>query len=273
MTEIPEHLLKRAAAARAAKSGGEPPTESGGGDDTPPAASAPGEAVAPAAATPARQQAPLPTLEAPAAPRVPDTPVIAAARNRKRVPYWAAPVLALLPVWGFIYVFAVQPAPQPETDALVIGKEIYAKQCQTCHQADGSGATTGGVGQQLNDGHSVQTFADPLAMVHWIEFGAAGGARDDGTYGDKDRPGGVENIATLAGQMPAFPSLEPQELASVVMYIRSEFGGDVYDASKEQGFTPETFKADPKAIEDEVTAVEALGETGDPDLSAIPRSK
>ncbi len=271
MTEIPEHLLKRAAAARAAKSGEAAPA------DTPAAgasAAGAGEAVAPAAAAPKpKTQAPLPTLEPAPGPSLPDTPVVAAARNRKRVPFWAAPVLALLPVWAFIYIYAVQPAPQPETDALVIGEEVYTLQCQTCHQADGSGATTGGVGQQLNEGHAVETFADPLAMVHWLEFGADGGARDDGNYGDEDRPGGAMNIGTLPGKMPAFANLTPEELGAVTMYVRSEFGGEVYDPENEQGFTPEAFTEDPEKIVTEVEATRELGETGEPDLSGIDRGE
>lgn len=198
--------------------------------------------------------------------------MIAAARNRKRVPYWAAPVLAMLPIWAFIYVYAVQPAPQAETDALVIGEEVYTGQCQSCHQADGSGATTGGVGQQLNEGHAVETFADPLDMVHWIAFGSDGGARDDGTYGDEDRPGGVEDINALGGNMPGFATqLTPEELGAVTMYIRSEFGDDVYDPENERDFTPDTYEDDPEQVVDEVNGVIDVGETGDPDLSGINR--
>ncbi|HEX2577116.1 MAG TPA: c-type cytochrome, partial [Aquihabitans sp.] len=248
MTEIPEHLLKRAAARRAAMTGGEAPAEAGAE-----AAATPGESVAPAAAPAApaaKKQAPLPTLDPEPAARVPDSPVVAAARNRKRVPFWAAPVLALLPLWAFIYVYAVQPPPAGENDPLVIGKEVYASAgCQGCHGAAGEG----GAGQKLSEGEVIQTFEDPLTLVHWLAYGAAEGARDDGTYGDLDRPGGPRNISTLAGQMPAFgTSLSPEELAAVTMYIRAEFGADLYDPEAEQGFTPEAFEADVAAIDEQV---------------------
>lgn len=265
VTEIPEHLLKRAQERRAALSGQAP------AEDAPAAApaAAAGEAVAPAAAAPPKQRAPLPTLDVEPAPVVPDSPVVAAARNRKRVPFWAAPVLALLPLWAFIYVYAVQPPPAGENDPLVIGKAVYASAgCLGCHGAQGQG----GAGQKLSEGHADETFKDPLALVHWLVYGAAGGARPDGTYGDLDRPGGAMNVATLPGQMPAFgTSLSAEELAAVTLYVRSEFGGTVYDPQAEQGFTVADFEADAAKLEAEVTAVVALPAGGDPDLSGITR--
>ena len=144
LTEIPEHLLKRAAAARAAKSGDDAPADAPAAaeGEAPAAAAAPAAAVEKAKAAPA----PLPTLdEAAAAPKA-DIPVVAAAKARKRVPFWAAPVLALLPLWGVIYVFSVQPPPAGQTDPLVIGKEVYTANCAGCHQADGSGVAGGGTG-------------------------------------------------------------------------------------------------------------------------------
>lgn len=269
MTEIPEHLLKRAAAARAAKAGKAAPADDAG--DATPAAS-PGEAVAPAAAAaPAKKQEPLPTLETPPAAATPDIPVVAAAKSRKRVPYWAAPVLALLPLWGLIYLSAVQPPPEGEGDPLVIGAEVYtAAGCSGCHGAQGEG----GAGAQLNDGNVIQTFADPLDQVHWIALGAPDGARDDGTYGDLERPGGPRNIDDLQGQMAGYADqLSSDELAAVVMYMRAEFGGDLYDPEAELGFTPEAFEEDPAAIEAQVEATIELGETGDPDFSDIDRGE
>ncbi|MBX3285503.1 MAG: cytochrome c [Actinobacteria bacterium] len=272
MTEIPEHLLKRAAAARAKAAGGAAPADDAAAE----APKADAGDAAPAAVAPAAKAkgpAPLPTLDAEPAKSVPDIAVVAAAKSRKRVPFWAAPVLALLPLWAFIYIFAIRPAPTGETDPLVIGKEVYTANCQSCHQADGSGATTGGSGQQLNDGHAVTTFKDPLAMVHWIAFGATGGARDDGTYGDVDRPGGPMNVGTLGGVMPNFDTtLTPEEIAAVTIFVREEFGGDVYDPEAEQGFTVDGFEADPEGIAKEVEDVIALGEGGDPDLGSVTRA-
>ncbi|MEO6987622.1 MAG: cytochrome c [Aquihabitans sp.] len=260
MTEIPEHLLKRAKERRAAKSGG------GDAPADTPAAVAPADAApaAPAAPTSAKPPAPLPTLGGGEAKAVPDIAVVAAAKRRKRVPYWAATVLVLLPLWGFIYYNAVKPAGQGPTDPMVLGAEVYVGSagCQGCHTPDGAG---GPAGAQLNQGHTLETFADPLSMVHWIGYGFAGGQNGDDTYGDVNRP-------KVAGSMPPFKdSLTPEEIAAVTIYIRNEFGGDAYDPETEQGFTVEGFEADPEAIIAEVEAALALGE-GAPDVSEIPRA-
>ena len=79
MTEIPEHLLKRAKAAKAKATGADAP-----------AADAPGEAAAEAPATPAAETTPAPVVEAPPAPVA---PYVAAARARKKIPWWGWHVL------------------------------------------------------------------------------------------------------------------------------------------------------------------------------------
>lgn len=262
MTEIPEHLLKRAAAARAAK-GGEAPADApadapaAGGDA--PAAPAASAAVEKKAAAPA----PLPTLdETPTAP-TPLSPVVAAAQRRKRVPFWAASVLAFLPLWAVIYVASVQPPPAGDTDPLVIGKEAYtANGCSGCHGADGGGGT----GAKLSDGEVLKTFADPLSMVYWIHYGAAdGGARPDGTYGDLTREGGPHDVNMLGGVMPGFPDMDPEEMAALIIYIREGLaGGTIED---DPNFNSELFAEDPAALAALVEEAIAL-DPGDPDAVA-----
>jgi mono/diheme cytochrome c family protein len=260
VTEIPEHLLKRAQARRSALSGADAPEDAPAGDApaAAPSGDAPAAAVAPAA------PAPLPTLDETPEQAKPDIPVVAAAKRRKRVPYWAASVLALLPVWGILYYDSTIPAPSEETDPLVIGAELFASTCATCHGGDGAGS---GAGAQLNDGHAIETFNDPLQMVHWIAFGYDGGSHPDGTYG-------VDTIRQqVTAGMPAFGgSLTAKEIAAVTIYIRSQFSPDQYDPETEQGFTAETFEADPEALEAEVEAVIEKGEGGRPDLSDIERT-
>lgn len=264
MTEIPEHLLKRAAERRAAM---------GKGGDEPAAEAAPAASSdAPAAATPAAAvekptaaPAPLPTLDdAPAAAK-PDSPVVAAAKRRKRVPFWAAPVLALLPLWGILYVNSVSKPPAGDTDPFVIGKAVYTANCAGCHQADGSGAAGGGTGQQLNEGEVLMTFKDPLSMAYWIHNGADGGARDDRTYGDADREGGARNIDLLSGTMPAFADLTPEELAAVTIYIRESLSGG--DPADDANFNSELFTADPAVLAALVEEATAL-DPNDPDAVA-----
>ncbi|WP_426574329.1 c-type cytochrome [Aquihabitans sp. McL0605] len=265
MTEIPEHLLKRAAAARAAKSGGDGDAPA----DAPAAAS--GDAPAAAAAAPAAAvektkaaPAPLPTLDEAAPAAKPDIAVVAAAKRRKRIPYWAAPVLALLPLWGVLYVSSVQPPPAGESDPFVIGKAVYTANCASCHQADGSGVKSGGTGQVLTNGEVEKTFADPLSQVYWEHFGAAdGGARADGTYGDSTREGGARNVNDLpSAQMPGFASLTSEEMAAVVIYIREEIDGG--KPADDPNFNSELFAQDPAAMAALVDAVTAL-KAGDPD--------
>ena len=60
---------------------------------------------------------------------------------------WAAPVLAILPLWGFIYYQSLQKPEAGANDPLALGAAIYAGKggCSGCHGADGSG----GVGAKL----------------------------------------------------------------------------------------------------------------------------
>jgi mono/diheme cytochrome c family protein len=261
VTEIPEHLLKRAQARRAALGGGGDAADAA--SPAPEAAAGAAPAAASAAPAKAKAAAPLPTLaEEPAKVKL-DIPVVAAAKARKKVPFWIAPILLLLPIWGMVYDNSMTPAPKAETDPLVIGAEVFAKDCSGCHGTDGSG-TAGGA--QLNGGHAIATFADPLAMVHWVSYGYADGARDNGTYGE------TTIRQKIAGTMPAWHgTLSNEEIASVVIYIRSTLDKDAYDPSKEQGFTQENYEADPDALAAEVQAVIDLGPGGTPDTSGIER--
>jgi mono/diheme cytochrome c family protein len=211
--------------------------------------------------------APLPTLEPEATAAPPPIPVVAAALGRKRVPYWVAPILALLPLWGVIYYQSVQPPPAGEHDPLVIGKGVYGKQCAGCHLARGAGASAGGSGQQLDDGEVIATFADPLDMAHWIRFGADRGARADGTYGDVDRAGGPRRTDTLTGTMSGQPQLSDEELAAVIIYIREELAEG--DPADDPTINADTFADDPAALTDLMKRVTDLGPGGDPDTPSI----
>jgi mono/diheme cytochrome c family protein len=250
LTEIPEHLLKRAAARKAALGqGGDAPADAPATDSaTAPAAAAPAAAVPAKAAAPA----PLPTLdEATAAPE-PELAVVAAAKRRKRVPYWAATVLAFLPLWGIMYVSAVKPPPAGEGDPLVIGAEAYVTAgCNGCHGGGGEGGT----GPALSNGSVIDTFSDPLSQIYWIQRGSqGGGVRPDGTYGDLDRPGGVRRSG---GGMPGYgDQLSPEEYAALVIYVRQEIAGG--DSSVDPNFNAELFEADHKVLDAMVEAVAAL---------------
>src|SRR5699024_5745253 len=238
----------------------------GASDESAPETPAGGEVAQAAAAEPAppKPPEPVPTLAVEAPPEEPDIPVVAAAKARRKIPYWAAPVLLLLPVWGLIYADSMRESEEPETDPIVIGSEVFSGVggCAGCHGGDGAG---GPAGAQLAEGHALETFEDPLSMVHWVAYGFGEGAHDNGTYGDVNRP-------QITGAMPGFAEeLSPEQIASVVIYIRSDMSPDEYDADEEHGFTPDAFEEDPEALADQVEQVIDLGPGGEPDLDEVDR--
>jgi mono/diheme cytochrome c family protein len=82
--------------------------------------------------------------------------------------------------------------------------------CVTCHGADGGGVS----GPALTS--VLETWPDYRDHMAWVRLGSSGWP---GTvYGDAQKPIG-------AGGMPAFADLSDQELAAVVLYERSSFGG------------------------------------------------
>lgn len=220
MTEIPEHLLARSKARRDAigQSGG----DTGGGDAaTPSTAVEKAESAAPAASPAAT--AGLAPSKAPAAPEVPavqpDRPEVAAAKARKKIPYWAVPAVVALPVWGAIYAFTLEP-PTQESPVLAAGRAIYTSSgCAGCHGAAGGG----GVGPAFADGAVVETFSSFEDHVQWIELGSDGWVEEVGdTYGDTAKP-----VRGFNGQaMPGFAgSLSEEEILEVVRYEREVLSG------------------------------------------------
>jgi mono/diheme cytochrome c family protein len=214
VTEIPEHLLKRSQERRAAMGGGGA-GDAGGGDSGDAAStpeSAPSTAVTPAASAPA---AATPTEVVPAAPE-PVAPYVEAALRRKRVPLWALPVLAALPVWAFVYAATLEPPSLGESDPLTFGAAVYASNCATCHGATGGG----GAGPKLSGGSVLDTFDDPADQIEWVTLGSQG-FQDAGrtTYGDNNKP--------VTRGMPAWgATLSPEEISAVVFYERTGLSGE-----------------------------------------------
>jgi mono/diheme cytochrome c family protein len=218
MTEIPDHLLKRSRERREAL-GLSTGDAAAAADASPSAAVEPAAAAAAPAARPAAP-APAPT-PAPPPPPKPDPPYVVAAKNRKRIPWWAMPVLAGLPVWAAVYAFTLEPPDAGEGDPHAQGEQLYTENgCSGCHGAGGGG----GVGPGFTNGDVVATFPDFVAHVAWVRDGAES-ANPDGTYGDPSRPGGPRNVNDFEGVMPAFPDLTDEELALIVRYEREALGG------------------------------------------------
>lgn len=209
MTEVPEHLLARAKAARAKAAGG------GGGDEGAPPATpgeAPGTGAAATAVEPAAAAAaPAPVVEPPK----PVPHYVAAAVARPKVPRFAIPVLAALPVWALIYAGTLTGGAGPADPELAMGAEVYASACSGCHGAGGQGGT----GRPL--GEVVATFPDRADHIAWVENGSP---EAGSPYGDPAQ-GRVSQQGWPA--MPGFAStLSPEEIAAVVRYEREEFGGE-----------------------------------------------
>ena len=215
MTEIPEHLLKRSKERRSAIGGGDAPIEesaSSGEVEAAPAAAP----VAPAAAA---VPEPVPVPE-------PVRPEVAAALSRRKIPYWAMPVLAALPLWAYVYQATLEPAPTGELTPLEAGGAVYVSSaCAGCHGAGGAGsASVPGLEGVL------ETWPDFRDQMMWVRIGNAGwfAASGDEVYG-------ATQTASNGGAMPAHPSLTDQELAEVILYERVAFGGmeesgEEYDA-------------------------------------------
>jgi hypothetical protein len=139
VTEIPEHLLKRSRDRRAGGSGDATPAASGASTPAVPAASAPAKAAA--------KPEPAPKVAKP------DSPVVAAAKARRKIPFWAMATLSLLPVWGFLYVLAIKPTEKTVEGPIAKGIEVWGG-CAGCHGAAGQG----GAGRVLYQGEALKTF-------------------------------------------------------------------------------------------------------------------
>ncbi|MEX2658709.1 MAG: cytochrome c [Acidimicrobiales bacterium] len=224
MTEIPEHLLRRSKERREAlglSSGGAASGDAP--DDTPPATpSAAGETpsteVAPA---PAPAAAPAPAEPPPPPP--PPPPYVQAALDRRKIPVWALPVLAVLPIWGFIYAGSLSTPEEGISDPeLVLGQDVY-KNCAGCHGGSGEG----GSGRPLSGGDVLLTFPDLEGHMEWIAEGSAlvGGAGNP--YGDPARPGGQRVSGSDGfGQMAGWgDQLSEEEIRAVARYEREVLSG------------------------------------------------
>jgi len=240
VAEVPEYLLARSKERRAELTG-TTADDSGSASSAPPDTAAPSDttvssdassAAAPApAAVPAAQ--PSAGAAAPAAPVAasiavpePDPPYVQAAHQRKRMPYWAASVMLMLPIWAIFYVGMLEP---PDSDELVLaenGSVVYST-CASCHGTNGEGAATG---RQLNEGEVLLTFAPGatgLAQhISWVYLGTAGSQRIGlDFYGNPDRPGGQRQTNSYASGMSGFSNLSLEDLVSVVYYERVVHGG------------------------------------------------
>ena len=188
MTEIPEHLLKRSQARRA---GGEAADAAG----TPGTAPAVAQSAAPAVATPKAEVVP-----AGPPPVKPDIPVVVAYKARKKIPMWAMATLSILPLWAFMYVLALKPAPVTAVGPLGEGAKVYSGNCVGCHQPGGAGVAGGAYA--FTAGSAIKTFPHIEDHLRWVNLGSAAYvAAGVKIAGDPGREGGP-HVAGSNGVMP-----------------------------------------------------------------------
>lgn len=218
MTEIPEHLLKRSKSAKAAATGG----DAGDGGDSPAESSdeAPTAPVAAGAAAPAVPAESLPNLDPEPEPEPPEPAYVTAAKARRRIPVWALPVVAALPIWAISYGGTMQ-QPVTEDPLLIEGELFYAEAgCAGCHGAAGGGGT----GYQLSDGEVLETF--PAAIDHMAHVARGSAAIAGQEYGAV-REDGARRVSGSLGQMPAqLGQISTVELEMIVFHERAILSGE-----------------------------------------------
>lgn len=204
MTEVPEHLLKRSRDRRAAAGGGGDAAPAESAADTTSTETAPvaAAAAAPAAATPAAPE-PVP-------------PYVEASLTRKKIPFWAWPVLAFLPLWAVIYIGGLSPASSGKPSQLSTGASLFSANCASCHGSAGGG----GVGRAMNEGNLVKTFPDIIGQLEFVWLGSNGLGPAGTPYGDPAREGGQHTTLSYNGNpMPNFDkTLSQAQLLAVVRY-------------------------------------------------------
>jgi mono/diheme cytochrome c family protein len=220
VTEIPEHLLKRSQAAKS-KATGEPAPA--GDAAAAPAAASSSPVPAATSAAPAKAAKAAPALPPPPKP---DPPYIAAAKSRKKIPFWAMLTLSMLPLWVFMYARGLTPKETKVAGPLGEGAALYVAGCSGCHGGNGEG----GSGYAFAGGEVVQTFPHIEDMLRWVYAGTQGYQNAGvANYGDPNRPGGP-HLTGGQGIMPAQGAnygggLTEAQILAVVCHERYTLGG------------------------------------------------
>ena len=140
----------------------------------------------------------------------PIAPYINVALTRKKIPWWAASILLILPIWAIIYVGTLERPSVESTGILATGAEVYENRCSSCHGSNGGG----GAGYQLSDGEVLLTFPQFQDQVEWVVKGSEGFGIGS-TYGDPNRGRVVQ------GGMPAFGEvITAEELIGAILHER-----------------------------------------------------
>lgn len=144
-----------------------------------------------------------------------------AAKQRRKVPFWAMATLSLMPVWGFMYVRALTDSGEVAAGPVGEGAEVYGN-CASCHGADGGG----GVGYQFSEGEVLKTFPNIEDQIRYVYYGTEQyNLAGVSIYGNPERDGGAHE-AGVKGVMPGFGSqLTEEEIVAVICHERYTLAG------------------------------------------------
>ncbi len=225
MTEIPEHLLKRAKERREALAGSE--VAQVAQDTAAPAAPASGESIQPAPSAAVANKPTAPASAVVALAPTPDPAYVVAAKTRKKIPFWAMATLSLLPLWAFIYLLALRPQEKTVEGPLAVGAGLFSS-CAGCHGADGQG----GAGRALNQGEVLKTFPKIEDMLNFVYTGSQAFATQGlAIYGNPDRDGGAHAPLSFNGNpmpqqgMKVGGGLTDAQILAVVCHARYTISG------------------------------------------------
>jgi len=132
--------------------------------------------------------------------------------------------LAVDPVSGELVNCDGSAIGESEIDFFTIGLEQYsATGCVGCHGPDGAGL---GNFPAFTGGAVLETFPEGSCADHveWVRLGTAGWPDD--TYGAQPK-----SVGGSGAVMPPFASLSDEQLRSVVLYERVQFGGQELEAA------------------------------------------
>ena len=149
---------------------------------------------------------------------------MAAAKARKKIPFWAMATLSTLPLWAFMYVRASRPPRRRSPVRSATAPRSYTG-CASCHGADGDG----GVGYAFADGEVLKTFPHIEDQLRWVYSGTeayiAAGVE---IYGDPDREGGAarhQGARRHAAGASSAARSPRREILAVVCHERYTLGG------------------------------------------------
>ena len=215
MTEIPEHLLKRSKAARAQAEGATPAAEPAApghrsGRDVGHACRANSDSRA----APAAPVGPPPPK--------PDIPVVAAAKARKKIPFWAFATLSTLPLWAFMYVRALTPTtetiPGPLGDGAALQRLLELSRQRRRRRRSATSSRRGGA-QDLSAhrGSAAMGVRRQRCLLQ---------PQESQIYGDPNRAGGA-HVTKAEEPCPAGMGgqLTDAQILAVVCHERFTLGG------------------------------------------------